>query len=131
MDTDGSDQEILYSPNDRSIIAPSYSPDGEYVVFSSYAFNMDSDVCVIDKDGENLKTLVKNTAEDHHAVWQHRKAGVPVDESSVDVDSVSNAGDESAVPDTAGQYAAADLKYDAVAMPVMNSGNRRALRVAK
>ncbi|KAL4898733.1 hypothetical protein BDV59DRAFT_190368 [Aspergillus ambiguus] len=50
---------------------PSFSPDGEKIVFTRKTSPTNYDVCTIRPDGTDLQVLTSSIANDAHAVWSH------------------------------------------------------------
>ncbi|KAJ5352035.1 hypothetical protein N7452_001009 [Penicillium brevicompactum] len=48
---------------------PSFSPDGERIVFTRKVSDYNYDVCTMRPDGSDLKVLTSSGANDAHAVW--------------------------------------------------------------
>ncbi|KAJ5791605.1 uncharacterized protein N7518_008616 [Penicillium psychrosexuale] len=49
---------------------PSFSPDGEFIVFTRKVSPTNYDVCTIRPDGTNFRILTSSGANDAHAVWR-------------------------------------------------------------
>jgi len=71
MNIDGSNAMQLTSSKKEAAIFPKWSPDGEYIVFSSYIKDKkkDSDIYVMKKDGSDLRQLTTNESYDGHPFW--------------------------------------------------------------
>ncbi len=48
---------------------PSFSPDGEYIAFSTIDPSTKFDICIMDKDGNNLQVLVNHYDSDEYPQW--------------------------------------------------------------
>ncbi|KAF9247643.1 hypothetical protein DTO012A7_7591 [Penicillium roqueforti] len=49
---------------------PSFSPDGEFIVFTRKVSPTNYDVCIIRPDGTDFRILTSSGANDAHAVWR-------------------------------------------------------------
>jgi formylglycine-generating enzyme required for sulfatase activity/tricorn protease-like protein len=67
MDAAGSNPVNLTN-HESSDLGPAWSPDGEYIAFSSNR-DGDSDIYVMDTDGGNLINLTNNSASDSGSAW--------------------------------------------------------------
>ena len=70
MDADGKNTRRLTN-NRKSEWAPSWSPDGKWIVFSAdrKADDVNYEIYVMDKDGENLQKLTNNRVRDTSPSW--------------------------------------------------------------
>jgi PKD repeat protein len=94
---DGSNERLVYGPNDRDIWYPSFSPDGNHFVCYVWMVNLDREIYKIDRNGSNPVQLTNNTANDQNAIWLPRAGGIPVTEDSVDISGKTDSGTEMTV----------------------------------
>ena len=80
INVDGTGEVVLTTDGGN---APSWSLDGDRIVYSSFADLVQPDIFVIDADGSNNTQLTFGLEFDWGPSWAPRKAGVKVSESSV------------------------------------------------
>lgn len=80
INVDGTGEVVLMTDGGN---APSWSLDGDRIVYSSFADLVQPDIFVIDADGSNNTQLTFGLEFDWGPSWAPRKAGVKVSESSV------------------------------------------------
>lgn len=61
INQDGSDLRNITNNHSTHDLCPSWSPDGNHIVYSlPYTYSRDTEICIIDPDGSNKKSLINN-----------------------------------------------------------------------
>jgi S1-C subfamily serine protease len=83
MDIDGTNVHSLKASISYISNAPSWSPDGETIIFSSTSDADQAEIYIMDKDGSNVIRLTTNLVNDVFPRWVPRKKGIDVNEDSL------------------------------------------------
>ncbi len=82
---DGTDIQHFYTPNDKSLRFPDFSPDGDRVAAAYWSFSTDWEIAVLNADGTGLVRITSNDWLSFDPAWMKRMDGVPVSADSIPV----------------------------------------------